>query len=1179
MRQYLLRVLPALFTAWFPAATSQGQTCADIPGGMVAWWRGEDSAVDAARVSDGTLQNGASFTAGMVGMAFNFDGINDFVDVPHANALNPSGAFSVEAWINAHPSQLSGDGLFVIADKSHGYVDNTGWFLQGTLTERIGFGFGNGSSFTQATTTSIVTDGLWHHVIGVYTGSELRIYFDGVLQGTAAATAPPAGNTRNVAIGRAWGGGTPARHFRGKVDDLTFYHSALTAAEVSVIHAAGTAGKCPDHPYFSTRSLSDGRVTVPYFQKLEVTLTPAPHTFQIIAGSPPDGMALTANGTLLGTPTAAGTSNFTVRVTDALGAHSDQAFTMQVDNLACVTIPPGMVAWWRGEGNALDELGRHHGTFHIDEPQYTFQFVPGRDGLAFRKPHGNSSIEFPHDAEFDAGPGEPLSIEFWWGVEYVAGPPRVFAKPIHPAYDDMANYVLRYTGAILHWGPAAWQYNLNASGLHHIVVTYQDEEWKIYANGELRATASGPGGATNAAPLVFGRGFFGILDEMALYNRALTAEEVNDLFSAPGGKRRDQLFFPLGKPRPGTVSVPYLHRLGSGPIAGPKSFSVVSGTLPPGLELTEDGSIEGTPVAAGTFPLRLRLADVFGHAVEKDFTLIIADCVGGPVAWWRADGNMLDAIGTNHGTSGTPAYGDDRHGGQSFFGAAQFQWVVIPHSEDLSFDPSEPMTIEFRAWSVQGRHHLISKGEGSLNYSLFNDSTLQWTGTDGGSASVALSPSWWGSWQHWSHVAITFDGTISKMYIDGLRVGTSVIGPLGPENTDPLRLLRRPNQYDGRIEMDDIAIYRRAMSAAEVAALNISASMGEGRCGALYIATTSPLPPAGQGLESSLTVESHLGVAPYSYSVMAGALPAGLSLSSDGRLSGTPTGYGMHRFTLKVTDSAGHEAMRKFSMDVNGKPVTPAIADRTIDELTTMTVPRESTDPYPVGNTITYSLVDPPPGAAIDSNGTITWTPTENQGPGAYSITTRVDDNGSPNLSEINTFTVTVNETNTAPVLAAIEDRTINPGQTVSFLALATDIDLPANAHTFSLVDPPNGAIIDPVTGLFSWRPELALSASTSPITVEVQDNGMPALSHTMHFNVMVNTLLPASISAVSVIDTLVTLRVEGPVGPDYTVQWSNDLSDWRDVSTQTPNSMPIEITDEVGPEVQRRFYRLLTGP
>src|SRR4029453_1017422 len=103
--------------------------------------------------------------------------------------------------------------------------------------------------------------------------------------------------------------------------------------------------------------------------------------------------------------------------------------------------------------------------------------------------------------------------------------------------------------------------------------------------------------------------------------------------------------------------------------------------------------------------------------------------------------------------------------------------------------------------------------------------------------------------------------------------------------------------------------------------------------------------------------------------------------------------------------------------EVNGAPVLPNQADRTIAELTTLTVTNSATDPDLPANALTYQLVSPPPGASISASGVISWTPNEAQGPGTATFTTIVMDNGTPALRATNTFTGTVNEGNGAPVL------------------------------------------------------------------------------------------------------------------------------------------------------------------
>src|SRR5205823_9332376 len=81
-----------------------------------------------------------------------------------------------------------------------------------------------------------------------------------------------------------------------------------------------------------------------------------------------------------------------------------------------------------------------------------------------------------------------------------------------------------------------------------------------------------------------------------------------------------------------------------------------------------------------------------------------------------------------------------------------------------------------------------------------------------------------------------------------------------------------------------------------------------------------------------------------------------------------------------------------------------------INEGSQLSFTATATDPDS-GQTLSYRL-DPgaPPGASINtSSGGFVLTPTEAQGPGTYPVTVRVTDNGSPPLSDAQTFTIVVN--------------------------------------------------------------------------------------------------------------------------------------------------------------------------
>jgi VCBS repeat-containing protein len=232
--------------------------------------------------------------------------------------------------------------------------------------------------------------------------------------------------------------------------------------------------------------------------------------------------------------------------------------------------------------------------------------------------------------------------------------------------------------------------------------------------------------------------------------------------------------------------------------------------------------------------------------------------------------------------------------------------------------------------------------------------------------------------------------------------------------------------------------------------------------------------------------------------------PAGASVNpTGGAFSWTPTesqGNGsVYSFTVRVSDGVASTdvPVKLTALEVNSPPVLSEIPAQTVDELKPLSLTVKSSDTDDPVNVLTYSLGDgAPPGMTIDSKtGAISWTPSEAQGAGDFPVTVRVTDNGSPNLSDSRTFNVRVNEINVAPRLAPIGNKTVDEETPLTFTAGATDSDLPANSLTYSLVNAPAGASLNPATGAFSWTPSEAQGAGSYNVTVRVTDNGTPALS------------------------------------------------------------------------------------
>jgi VCBS repeat-containing protein len=320
--------------------------------------------------------------------------------------------------------------------------------------------------------------------------------------------------------------------------------------------------------------------------------------------------------------------------------------------------------------------------------------------------------------------------------------------------------------------------------------------------------------------------------------------------------------------------------------------------------------------------------------------------------------------------------------------------------------------------------------------------------------------------------------------------------------------------------------------------------------------------------------------------------PAGAQISSSGIITWTPSEAqgpsSGNVITTIVTDNAFPplSATNSFSVtvrEVNSAPILPVQPNVTIAELSTLFVTNTATDTDIPANTLAYSLVNPPAGVTIDTNGVISWTPTEAQGPGTYSIQTIVTDNGVPPLSATNEFFVTVTEVNSAPILPVQADRTIAPLALLTVTNTATDNDIPPNILAYSLVNPPSGAAIDS-NGVITWTPSASQASTTNLITTIVTDNGVPPLSATNNFNVIVgtnNTPNQPVIQSLTISNTTATIIWSSIAGQTYRLQYNADLNttNWVDVVPDIPaTNTTVTATDTIDINTPR-YYRVQVLP
>jgi hypothetical protein len=167
---------------------------------------------------------------------------------------------------------------------------------------------------------------------------------------------------------------------------------------------------------------------------------------------------------------------------------------------------------------------------------------------------------------------------------------------------------------------------------------------------------------------------------------------------------------------------------------------------------------------------------------------------------------------------------------------------------------------------------------------------------------------------------------------------------------------------------------------------------------------------------------------------------------------------------------------------------------------------------------------------------------------------------------------------NQSPALAAIADQTILAGRTLLVTNQASDLDIPAQMLSYSLLNAPGGASIDS-SGLFTWRPAISQSPSTQMLSVIVADNGIPNMEATQKFAVTVNRPANPLLSNPSTTNGQFGVWISGDVGPDYLLQASSNLLSWSTISTSTPSATPFWLTITNGFQSPAQFYRVILGP
>jgi len=538
--------------------------------------------------------------------------------------------------------------------------------------------------------------------------------------------------------------------------------------------------------------------------------------------------------------------------------------------VTCAPVPSGLVGWWRGEGNANDEMGVNNGIALGD-----VTYVSGEVGQGFNFNGVDGRIVISNSPSLNLS--SEITVEGWflsrrWSPDGYG----IYSKR---DASGKANYALNVSSAYgfdvyfndfaVNDGDFGSDFEISAffptptlNIFHHFASTFRQADpnhvaLETYLDGVLVTNKTKLGSLAqtlNTAPLVIGttftsQPFDGVIDEISLYNRVLTGPEIAGIYSAAS-----------------TGKCPSVH-----------------------------------PPPPNT------------------------NCIAAPaglVALWPFDNDLSDTIGNAQASaSGNPSFVQGEvKGALNFDGVSDS--VTVSAMPLLNVGQGSGMTLE--GWIKPGtvayqqpiaewndgagniRAHLwISVGnaaEGSLYANLIDVSGVShqiWTAPGLLTAGA------------YSHVAVTYDKSsgAATLFVDGSSVTRSNIGSFTPDTRGNLYLGFRPsgtaagNRYTGAL--DELSLYNRALNPAEIEGVFLAGAAG--KC------TPPPIPPGPAAFDVSQDFDkahNPSGVWSFGWKPTTTGL---FTLFSDGHAVPSQEGYMMD------TWSAGNGAAE---VQHNGTPYT-----------------------------------------------------------------------------------------------------------------------------------------------------------------------------------------------------------------------------------------------------------------
>lgn len=386
------------------------------------------------------------------------------------------------------------------------------------------------------------------------------------------------------------------------------------------------------------------------------------------------------------------------------------------------------------------------------------------------------------------------------------------------------------------------------------------------------------------------------------------------------------------------------------------SWTTVAGAVPPGLSLASNGDVAGTPTSTGTFDVTVEVTSG-GQMTQQSLSMMVTQQGTLTVTTTSAPDGIQN---TDYGTESLSAVGGD----------GNYAWTVTSGS------PPAGLSV-----SASGQITGVPTGSGTSDFTVEVTSAAQ-------TAQQPLSITVWPTLS--VTTASLPEGVVGTDY------GTETLAASGGEGSYAWALAPGSAPLPAGLALAGNGTITGTPSSAGTSTFDVVVTSGiqsverelSITIRAVLAVTTTSLPDGVVGVsfgDPSLDAEG--GVGSYSWALAAGsgALPAGLTLETDGSITGSPTATGLSDFTVQVSSGA-ETAQRALSITVEALAVT--------------------TNSLPDGSPgVDYGVVSL---AAAGGDGSYAWTLLSGALPTGLALAANGDITGTPTALETADFTVQV---------------------------------------------------------------------------------------------------------------------------------------------------------------------------